>query len=80
MLSSLSNATKWSKGKYTYVFHFDAKANAVEYARDTFEVLETNLTYPDLWAKTSVFEAGIFLGNFTATEGPSLLPIKVSIP
>ncbi|TQS33626.1 hypothetical protein Golomagni_06021 [Golovinomyces magnicellulatus] len=67
VLSSLSNATKWSKGKYTHVFHFDAKANAVEYARDT---------YPDLWAKTSVFQAGFFLGNFTATEGPSLLPVK----
>ena len=25
ILSSLSNATKWSKGKYTHVYHFDSK-------------------------------------------------------
>ncbi|KAK7428001.1 hypothetical protein QQZ08_005432 [Neonectria magnoliae] len=55
ILSSLSNPTKWSKGKYTHVYHFDSKANAEQYGRDK---------YPELFAKTSVFQAGLFLSNF----------------
>ncbi|KFA76231.1 hypothetical protein S40288_10300 [Stachybotrys chartarum IBT 40288] len=55
VLSSLSNSTKWSKGKYTRVYHFDSKAKAEDYGK---------ATYPDLWRKTSVFQAGIFLSNF----------------
>ncbi|KAM5343309.1 hypothetical protein ACJ41O_014275 [Fusarium nematophilum] len=57
ILSSLSNATKWSKGKYTHVYHFDSKANAEEYGRKT---------YPELWAKTSIFQAGLFLSNYVS--------------
>ncbi|KAF3074025.1 NmrA family domain-containing protein 1 [Trichoderma lentiforme] len=53
--SSLSNATRWSFGKYTHVYHFDSKARAEDYARET---------YPELWAKTSIFQAGWFLSNF----------------
>ncbi|KIL96584.1 hypothetical protein FAVG1_01328 [Fusarium avenaceum] len=56
VLSSLSNAEKWSKGKYTRVYHFDGKARAAEYIPRA---------HPDLWAKTSVFQAGLFLSNFT---------------
>ncbi|KAL3481322.1 hypothetical protein BJX99DRAFT_218798 [Aspergillus californicus] len=55
VFSSLSDATKWSKGKYTHVYHFDSKAKAEAYGRET---------YPDLWKKTSVFQAGFFLSNF----------------
>ncbi|MBE3045757.1 NmrA family NAD(P)-binding protein [Candidatus Bathyarchaeota archaeon] len=55
ILSSISDATKWSKGKYTNVFHFDSKANAETYGREI---------HPDLWAKTSVFHAGLFISNF----------------
>ncbi|KAL2859415.1 hypothetical protein BJX68DRAFT_226229 [Aspergillus pseudodeflectus] len=55
VLSSLSNAAKWSKGKYTHVYHFDSKAKAEEYGRET---------YPELFKKTSVFQAGFFLSNF----------------
>ncbi|KAI9038423.1 NmrA/HSCARG family protein [Aspergillus affinis] len=44
IFSSLSDATKWSKGVYTHVYHFDSKAKAAEYGRET---------YPDLWAKTT---------------------------
>lgn len=55
ILSSLSNATKWSKGKYTHVYHFDSKANAEDYGKET---------YPDLWKKTSIFQAGLFLSNY----------------
>ncbi|KAH6689674.1 hypothetical protein F5X68DRAFT_204137 [Plectosphaerella plurivora] len=57
ILSSLSNSTKWSKGKYTHVYHFDSKARAAEYAQ---------ATYPDLWEKTSIFQAGFFLSNFVS--------------
>ncbi|KAM3077001.1 hypothetical protein ACMFMG_003531 [Clarireedia jacksonii] len=55
VLSSLSYATKWSGGKYTHVYHFDSKARAEMYGRET---------YPELWAKTSIFQAGLFLGNY----------------
>ncbi|KAL6922152.1 hypothetical protein ACHAP8_003621 [Fusarium lateritium] len=55
ILSSLSNAEKWSKGKYTRVYHFDGKARAAKYIPKT---------HPDLWAKTSIFQAGLFLSNF----------------
>ncbi|KAH8663884.1 hypothetical protein BGZ61DRAFT_484937 [Ilyonectria robusta] len=57
ILSSLSNATKWSKGKYTHVYHFDSKANAEDYGREK---------YPDLWEKTSIFQPGLFLSNYVA--------------
>lgn len=55
VLSSLPNCSKWSNGKYTHVYHFDFKAQATEYARQT---------YPDMWAKTSVFQPGWFLSNY----------------
>ncbi|UKZ78505.1 hypothetical protein TrVFT333_006245 [Trichoderma virens FT-333] len=63
--SSLSNATKWSNGKYTHVYHFDSKAIAEDYARET---------YPELWAKTSIYQAGLFLSNFVLN--PILQPVK----
>lgn len=55
ILSSLSDAKKWSKGKYTHVYHFDSKANADYYAQEQ---------YPNLWAKASVYQAGLYLSNF----------------
>ncbi|KAH7026792.1 hypothetical protein B0J12DRAFT_634506 [Macrophomina phaseolina] len=61
ILSSLSNATKWSKGKYTHVYHFDSKAKAEEYGRQT---------YPDLWKKTSIYQAGYFLSNYLIGMSP----------
>ncbi|KAJ4992423.1 NmrA-like family protein [Stagonosporopsis vannaccii] len=56
VLSALPNCSKWSNGKYTHVYHFDFKAQAAEYAAEN---------YPDLWAKTSVFNAGWFMTNYT---------------
>ncbi|KAH7003211.1 hypothetical protein EDB82DRAFT_564295 [Fusarium venenatum] len=56
---------KWSKGKYTRVYHFDGKARAAEYIPKA---------QPDLWAKTSVFQAGLFLSNFV--QLPLNQPIK----
>lgn len=68
VLSSLSNATKWSKGKYPHVYHFDSKAKAEDYAKDK---------YPALWAKTSIYQAGFFISNFVSH--PMLQPAKVSM-
>ncbi|KAL7907055.1 hypothetical protein GGI35DRAFT_482413 [Trichoderma velutinum] len=64
VLSSLSNATKNSKGKYTHVYHFDSKGKAKDYEREH---------YPDLWAKTSIFQAGFFLSNFV--NNPMMQPV-----
>jgi hypothetical protein len=57
ILSSLSNATKWCKGKYTHVYHFDSKANAEDYGREK---------YPDLWKMTSIYQPGLFLSNYVS--------------
>ncbi|KAJ4267643.1 hypothetical protein NW762_003755 [Fusarium torreyae] len=65
ILSSLSHAAKWSKGKYTRVYHFDGKARAAEYVQKA---------QPDLWAKTSVYQAGLFLSNFI--DLPLNQPVK----
>jgi hypothetical protein len=67
IFSSLSDASKWSGGKYRHVLHFEAKAHAAEYGRET---------YPGLWEKTSVIQVGWYLSNFL---GPLLRPKKVSI-
>ncbi|KAL4782341.1 hypothetical protein BJX76DRAFT_349463 [Aspergillus varians] len=66
VFSALSNPTKWSKGKYPNVLHFTSKADAVEYGKDT---------YPELWKKTSVLQAGWYISNFLTT--PMLQPKKV---
>ncbi|RYP38434.1 hypothetical protein DL768_010784 [Monosporascus sp. mg162] len=68
ILSSLSHATKWSKGKYTHVYHFDSKAKAEEYGRQT---------YPDIWAKTSIYQPELFLSNYAVN--PIFQPIKASL-
>lgn len=67
VLSSLQNASKWSSGKYEHVYHFEFKARAAEYAAET---------YPELWAKTSIFQAGWFTTNYTSN--PMAMPRNVS--
>ena len=67
ILSSLSNPTKWSKGKYTHVYHFESKAKAAEYAAEN---------HPELWKKTSIFQAGFFLSNYVFN--PSFQPHMVN--
>ena len=49
--SSLSDAKKWSKGKYTWVYHFDGKAKAVEYIKEEL---------PELAKKMSVLLVSFF--------------------
>ena len=53
--STLSNAGKWSKGKYTGVYHFDSKAKVVDYLKET---------YPTLKEKTSLLQMGLFITNW----------------
>lgn len=67
ILSTLSNVTKWSRGKYTHVYHFDLKARASAYAEET---------HSELWAKTSLFQAGLFLNTYV--ESPNFIPRKAS--
>lgn len=67
ILSTLSNVTKWSREKYTHVYHFDLKARASAYVE---------ATHPELWAKTSLFQAGLFLNTYV--ESPNFVPRKAS--
>ncbi|PNP55983.1 hypothetical protein THARTR1_03920 [Trichoderma harzianum] len=67
ILSTLSNVTKWSREKYTHVYHFDFKARASAYIEDK---------HSDLWAKTSLLQAGLFLSTFL--DNPSFIPRKAS--
>ncbi|RDW75408.1 Hscarg dehydrogenase [Coleophoma cylindrospora] len=67
VFSSLPNMNKLSGGKYSHVYHFDGKAMAEEYGRST---------YPELWAKTSVFYAGFYLENYFGPTG-SLFPLQL---
>jgi hypothetical protein len=60
VVSSLCDASKWSKGKYRGVYHFDSKAHAVEYVREL---------YPELGAKMSVVQLGSYLSNWQGNLG-----------
>ena len=67
--SSLSDVRKWSKGKYTWVYHFDAKAKVVEYIKDEL---------PELAKKMSVLQIGLYATHWQAA--PFLAPQKVDQP
>ncbi len=58
--SGLSAVKKWSKGKYTWAYHFDSKAAATEYIKET---------YPKLWKATSVIQVGGYLSNHQKFPG-----------
>ena len=53
--SSLADVTKWSKGKYTWVYHFDSKAKVVDH-------IKRNM--PDLSKKTSYLQVGEYMTNW----------------
>lgn len=76
VLSTLSNARKWSGGKVTWNYHFDAKWVAVDYLR---------ATYPELDKKTSLVQVGLFATNWKSmpTVAPQKVcrtPLKPSVP
>lgn len=53
--SSLSAATKHSGGKYRKVWHFESKAQVVEYVHEK---------YPRLAEKMSILQMGLFVDNW----------------
>ena len=66
VLSTLSPTKKWSKGKYSQNYHFDAKWAAVEYLKET---------YPELAKKTSYLQVGLYMTNW---QSPLMQQKKVS--
>ena len=64
VFSSLSKTKYWSKGKFTHVYHFDSKAEVVDYIKQEL---------PKLWEKTSIFQPAMFMTNWTN----GLKPTKV---
>lgn len=75
VLSTCSEARKWSNGENKWVLHFDAKAEAVKYLKST---------YPELWAKTSLLQLGYYATNWRSFVGTPKKQddgsFKVSIP
>ncbi len=65
VLLTLWETKKWSKGKYTWNYHFDGKAEMVHYLKNT---------HPDLAAKTSYLQVGVYMLNWQL--GPTLLISK----
>ena len=62
ILSAVGNAKELSKGKYTQVYHFDAKAKYVDYVRER---------HPELARKMSVVHIGIYMSNWKAIGKPT---------
>ena len=65
VLSSLSNARKWSYGKYTHVYHNDCKAEIIG-------VIQTR--FPELAARMSMVQIGHYVTNWKMS--PPLAPQK----
>jgi NmrA-like family len=65
--SGLSNVKKWSKGKYTWVYHFDSKAAVTDYIQETL---------PSLAKKTSVVQIGWYADNWK--KMPVFAPYKAA--
>ncbi|TEY56927.1 hypothetical protein BOTCAL_0223g00060 [Botryotinia calthae] len=63
--SSLSDATKWSRGKYSTVYHFDSKAETIRQIRSRF---------PDLATRMSTLQLGYYVTNWKAF--PLMAPQK----
>ena len=74
--SSLSGAKRVSKGKYTWVYHFDSKASVVEYLAEKAQDGEV-LEYKALLEKTSYLQLGSYMDNWM--KNPLLMPQKVSV-
>ncbi|PCD33713.1 hypothetical protein AU210_009931 [Fusarium oxysporum f. sp. radicis-cucumerinum] len=55
VFSSLSDTKRWSRGKYTWNFHFDGKADAVN---------RIKAEMPDLAAKLSIVQVGAYTSNW----------------
>ncbi len=71
IFSGLSDATRFSVGKYPHVCHFISKAHAAVYAEEK---------HPKLWKKTSIIQVGFYLSNVLPGQQPLFTPRKVSSP
>lgn len=60
IFSSLSNAKEWSKGKYTWVYHFDSKAEAARRIKQEL---------PELAARMSLLQVGLYATNWKSGMG-----------
>ncbi|KAF2190163.1 NAD(P)-binding protein [Zopfia rhizophila CBS 207.26] len=67
IFSSLADTKKWSKGKYTWVYHFDSKAAIVDYIKQKL---------PALAQKMSCLQIGEYVTNWkkTVSLGQKKLP------
>ena len=65
ILSAVGDVKKLSKGKYTEVYHFDSKAQIVEYVRSK---------HPSLAVKMSVVQIGVYMSNWKLIGKPSKVP------
>ncbi|MCJ1415332.1 hypothetical protein MMC32_001664 [Xylographa parallela] len=65
VLSSLSDARKWSHGKYTYTYHSDAKAEIIRTIQNRF---------PELAARMSTVQIGHYVRNWQSF--PPMAPQK----
>ena len=72
VVSSLSDARRASHGKYTWVYHFDAKARYVQYLQ---EKAQASSDHQNLFQKTSYLQMGNYLDNWN--KNPALAPQKV---
>lgn len=70
--SSLSDAKKASKGKYTWVYHFDGKAKVVQYLEENSH---ESAEFQALFERTSYVQMGYYLDNWR--KNPILFPKKV---
>lgn len=59
VLCTLNSSKELSNGKITFNLHFDSKWEAVEYCKRT---------YPELWAKTSLLQLGVFVTNWKSGQ------------
>ena len=66
--SALTAAREISRGKYTWVYHFDSKADASEYIKKK---------HPELWKKTNRVQFGFYATNHSTL--PFMRPQKVGL-
>lgn len=74
VLSTLCNVRKASGGKYTWVYHFDGKAQFVEYLKD---MAGKDADYRKLFDKTSYLQMGNYLDNWK--KNPIFTPQRVGL-
>jgi hypothetical protein len=55
VVSGLCDATKWSNGKYKWVYHFNSKAKGITYLKEK---------YPELDEKMSVLHMAPYMSNW----------------